>query len=87
MERTAIRNCIWTAAAGSISLPANFTFTTSNNSVVDTTDGTIVNDAGTNSIAGAFTLTSGGGSTVFNSKAGLLTVTATLRPAARPGGH
>ena len=62
-------------SAGNIVLGTNFTFYTSN-----TTTGSIVNAAGTNTILGNFSLTGGGGGTAIHVSAGKLTLGGTLTP-------
>ena len=59
-------------SAGSVNLPASFTYNASN------TAGTIFNDAGTNSIAGQINMNVGGGGTTIQSDAGSLTVSANI---------
>ena len=49
-------------STGNITLPASMSFVTSNNN----TNGTIINEAGANTINGNFVLSSGGGDTVIN---------------------
>ena len=68
---------ILNGAAGDIILPASFSFKTSNN---DVTQSAIINEAGNNTIAGDFTLTSGGGPTAVNVQAGTLTLSGTFKP-------
>jgi chondroitin AC lyase len=63
-------------SGGNIDLPANITFVTSNQS----TNGTVFNDGGNNTISGSFTLTSGGGATWFVSNSGSLTLAGNLMP-------
>ncbi len=63
--------------AGDINLPAAMSFKTSNN---DSTLSAIVNEAGNNSIAGDFTLTSGGGTTAVNVQAGTLALGGVFKP-------
>ena len=71
-------NCqlVLNGSGGNINLPANITFVTSNQS----TNGTVFNDGGNNTISGSFTLTSGGGATWFVSNSGSLTLTGNLMP-------
>ncbi len=64
------------SGSGNINLPANITFVTSNQS----TDGTVFNDGGNNTIAGSFSLASGGGATWFGSNSGSLTLSGNLMP-------
>ena len=64
------------SGSGNINLPANITFVTSNQS----TDGTVFNDGGNNTIAGSFSLASGGGATWFVSNSGSLTLSGNLMP-------
>ena len=59
---------------GSIVLPANLAFTTSNSS------GTLFNEAGQNTLQGPFTLSSGGGNTKLVVDAGTLTLNGDLAP-------
>ncbi len=68
---------ILNGSTGDISLPASISFKTSNN---DATQSAILNEAGNNSIAGDFTLTSGGGITTVNVQAGSLTLSGTFKP-------
>ena len=58
-----------------IVLGTNFTFYTSNQ-----TDGSIHNLAGTNTIDGDISMTSGGGATIINSRAGKLTLSGKFTP-------
>ena len=71
-------NCqlVLNGSGGNINLPANITFVTSNQS----TNGTVFNDGGNNTIFGSFTLTSGGGATWFVSNSGQFTLTGNLMP-------
>jgi len=68
---------ILNGTAGDIDLPASVSFKTSNN---DVTQSAILNEAGNNSIAGDFTLTTGGGPTAVNVQAGTLTLSGTFKP-------
>ncbi len=68
--------------AGSITLPTTFSYATSNTSTA--TSASIVNEAGTNTVGGNVTLTSGGGSTRLLSNAGKITFTGNLS-ANQPG--
>jgi len=61
-------------SAGNITLPATFTFNTSNAA------GTIFNEAGSNTINGNFTLTGGGGATKIVVTSGSLTLAGNLAP-------
>lgn len=61
-------------SGGDIDLDTNIAFFTSNGS------GSIYNDAGSNTLRGNFTLSSGGGGTVFVSLTGRLTVAGALTP-------
>ena len=74
-------NCqiVLNGSGGNINLPANITFVTSNQS----TNGTVFNDGGNNTISGSFTLTSGGGATWIVSNSGSLTLAAISCPARR----
>ncbi|MCX5674647.1 MAG: autotransporter-associated beta strand repeat-containing protein, partial [Planctomycetota bacterium] len=63
-------------SGGDIDLAAGKSFSTSNSS----TNGTIFNVAGNNTIRGNFTLTAGGGDTWLVSNAGTLTMTGTFTP-------
>ena len=58
-------------SGGAIALPATISFTTSSG---DVTNPAIINEAGNNTIAGNFNLSSGGGDTRFRSDAGSLTL-------------
>ena len=64
-------------SGGAISLPSTLTFLTS---VCTGTNGGFINEAGNNTIAGNFNLTSGGGATRFMVNGGTLTVSGTLTP-------
>ncbi|NQX01824.1 autotransporter-associated beta strand repeat-containing protein [bacterium] len=68
---------ILNGSADDISLPASMSFKTSNN---DATLSAILNEAGNNTIAGDFTLTSGGGTTAVNVQAGTLTLSGVFKP-------
>lgn len=57
-------------SGGDVVIPATISFSTSN----DTNQGTIINEAGNNSINGNFSLTTGGGGTTLNVLAGTLTL-------------
>ena len=61
-------------SGGNIVLPATLSFTTTD------LNGTIINEAGNNSIAGNFTLTSGGGDTRLTVLAGTLTTSGIFTP-------
>ena len=61
-------------SAGNITIPAVISFSTSN----QTNLGDIINLAGNNTIAGNFTMTSGGGATWFNAQAGNLTLSGAM---------
>jgi autotransporter-associated beta strand protein len=61
-------------SAGGFTLPADLTLTTSN------ANGAVINEAGSNVIAGAFILTSGGGNTKILVEAGQLTLSGRLAP-------
>ena len=65
-------------SAGDITLPATFTYRTSNTS--SATSASIVNQAGNNTVNGNFILTSGGGGTRLLSNAGKITFTGNLTP-------
>ena len=64
-------------SAGGLAIPANVTFNTSNARA-----GAVINEAGTNTILGNFTLTSGDGNTHIWSKGGKLTIAGNLAPTA-----
>ena len=70
-------------SAGAISLPATFTYSTSNNS--SATTGVFVNDAGNNTIAGTINPIAGGGDTPVVVNAGTLTIAATVTQPANNG--
>ncbi len=65
-------------SAGNISLPTGINYITSNAS---TTDPAIINEAGNNTIAGNFSLMSGGGSTRVRVDSGSLTLSGQFSPA------
>ena len=71
---TGFSNVRLDGSGGNIVLPATISFTTTD------LNGTIINEAGNNSIAGNFTLTSGGGDTRLTVLAGTLTTTGTFTP-------
>jgi autotransporter-associated beta strand protein len=60
--------------SGNITVPSNITFNVSN------PNGTLVNEAGTNTLAGAITLTVGAGGSRFTAAAGLLTLQGRIAP-------
>jgi autotransporter-associated beta strand protein len=64
-------------STGDIDLPATFSFVTSNS---NPGNGTILNEAGNNTIHGNFTLGSGGGDTRIRVAAGTLTLTGNFAP-------
>ncbi len=64
--------------AGGITLPATFTYLTSNTS--SATSASIVNQAGNNTVNGNVTMTSGGGGTRLLSNAGKITFTGNFTP-------
>ncbi len=68
---------ILNGSAGDITLPAYVSFKASNN---DTFQSAIINEAGNNTIAGDFILTTGGGPTAVNVQAGTLTLGGIFRP-------
>jgi fibronectin-binding autotransporter adhesin len=65
-------------AGPSIDFPTTMTFNTSNDTFTGVNEGTIANDSGTNIIRGPVTLNSGGGGTIFASRAGSLTFTGNI---------
>lgn len=68
-------------SAGSIHLPASFSFNTSNDGLNgNSTAPAFVNEAGHNAINGNFTLTTGGGGTRFLVEGGSLTLNGKLTP-------
>ena len=67
-------NLVLDGSGGAISLPVNLSFVTS------AASGTVFNKAGNNSVAGNFTLTSGGGGTVLESDAGTILFTGGFAP-------
>ncbi len=71
---TGFSNLRLDGSGGNIVLPATLSFTTTD------LNGTIFNEAGNNSIAGNFTLVSGGGATRFTVLAGTLTVSGICAP-------
>ena len=71
---TGFSNLRLDGSGGNIVLPATLSFTTTD------LNGTIINEAGNNSIAGNFTLTNGGGATRLTVLAGTLTASGTFTP-------
>jgi chondroitin AC lyase len=71
-------NCqiVLDGSGGNINIPSNITFVTSNQS----TNGTVFNDGGNNTISGSFTLASGGGASWIVSNSGSLTLAGNLMP-------
>jgi fibronectin-binding autotransporter adhesin len=71
-------------SGGNITLPSTLSFVTSydalNNAVPIAGEGAIINIAGNNTIAGAFSLPSGGGGTTLLSNAGTLTFSGNFTP-------
>lgn len=61
-------------SAGNITLPSTFTYTVSN----QTSDGTLVNVAGNNTVPGLFNITSGGGGLLISSLGGNINVSANI---------